>query len=166
MECIDGCDKPVTGRNRYCHTHIERMRRFGSYTPTVICFGCKKEFVWVGAGYLGNRYCNDCIDLLRKHIEYIPPSRRQRINLHGLTLVDYIKILINQDFKCVIPSCEIKDRLCIDHDHNCCAGTYGCNKCIRGLICFRCNTLVGYLEKNANLLGEVNKYIEYNRAAI
>lgn len=36
----------------------------------------------------------------------------------------------------------------IDHDHSCCFGAgRTCGKCIRGLLCFSCNRMLGSLEK-------------------
>lgn len=43
-------------------------------------------------------------------------------------------------------------RLAIDHDHRCQAGhppEKGCRKCIRGLVCKRCNRLVAFLGPEA-----------------
>jgi len=40
----------------------------------------------------------------------------------------------------------------IDHDHKCCSKGISCGKCIRGLLCFRCNTVLGLLEPDPHLL--------------
>ena len=34
-----------------------------------------------------------------------------------------------------------------DHDHGCCPGNKSCGKCLRGLLCSKCNIRLGYLEQ-------------------
>jgi Recombination endonuclease VII len=34
----------------------------------------------------------------------------------------------------------------VDHDHACCPGQVTCGKCIRGLICERCNKAMGFVD--------------------
>lgn len=43
-------------------------------------------------------------------------------------------------------ACGSSERLCIDHDHSCCSTYPTCGKCTRGVLCQRCNVLLGYLE--------------------
>lgn len=46
------------------------------------------------------------------------------------------------------PQTIVKGRkfLFVDHNHGCCAGKNTCGKCIRGILCYRCNTFLGQLE--------------------
>lgn len=69
----------------------------------------------------------------------------------GMNFDDYEAMLAAQDGGCAIckrPPREGERRFAIDHDHSCCPGGYGrtCGKCVRGLLCHRCNLGLGYLE--------------------
>ena len=71
---------------------------------------------------------------------------------YNITIEEYNKMLNDQ--KCVCAICHNKEtalapsgkpfRLAIDHDHS--------NGKVRGLLCFRCNTLLGRYEENINNL--------------
>lgn len=68
---------------------------------------------------------------------------------HGIDDETYDSLLGRQDGCCAICR-RPAERLVIDHDHECCpgqgAGDPNCGLCVRGLICQRCNTLLGYIE--------------------
>lgn len=55
----------------------------------------------------------------------------------------------------------------VDHDHNCCSGQRACGKCVRGIICNKCNKAVDKYEKGLmradypnlkKIIKYVNKY--------
>lgn len=50
--------------------------------------------------------------------------------------------------------------LSVDHDHSCCPGKKSCGKCIRGLLCFRCNAVMGNLNDDPALLRAMLVYLD------
>lgn len=75
-------------------------------------------------------------------------------NLYGLTLEEYDEMLVRQSGRCAI--CKTKQcftgfRFAVDHDH-----TTGA---IRGLLCRRCNQVLGQLGENPQLFEEAANYL-------
>ena len=66
------------------------------------------------------------------------PTRRKA---HGLTVDEQDDLRARQGGVCGI--CGLPGELQIDHDHRHCPGRYGCPRCVRGLLCPRCNGLLG-----------------------
>ncbi|MFB7178476.1 endonuclease domain-containing protein [Streptomyces sp. NPDC056257] len=52
------------------------------------------------------------------------------------------------------------DRPHIDHDHSCCPGKKPCGKCVRGLLCGRCNTGLGQFKDSMTFLRAAISYLE------
>jgi recombination endonuclease VII len=78
------------------------------------------------------------------------------IEKHGLSLDDYLGMDAAQLGTCAMPDCDRTEpggsgRWHIDHDHDCCPGTYSCGKCVRGLLCMRCNVELGYFERRVTI---------------
>ena len=77
-------------------------------------------------------------------------KKRHQIKSYGITDKDYYKIYDKQHGECLI--CEQKfDVLCIDHCHS--TGE------IRGLICSKCNSGIGFLKDNAYLAAKAFVYL-------
>jgi hypothetical protein len=81
---------------------------------------------------------------------------------YGISKEDYLGLVEQQDNKCAIcgneetaPNTWKKDkprRLAIDHCHE--------TGIIRGLLCYRCNTTLGKVEDNPELLRNMAAYLE------
>ena len=70
----------------------------------------------------------------------------QSWNRHGLTPTAYADLLSDQGGRCAV--CGQADKpLVVDHDHRCCPGRgKACGACVRGLLCYRCNTFLAAVE--------------------
>lgn len=44
--------------------------------------------------------------------------------------------------------CYTREPEVVDHDHKCCSGKTSCGACTRGLLCNRCNVMLGVIEYN------------------
>jgi hypothetical protein len=49
---------------------------------------------------------------------------------------------------------------CIDHDHTCCPGKRSCGKCIRGLLCQKCNKGLGCFTDDIYKLQTAIEYVQ------
>lgn len=151
--------------NIYCEMHRRRFRVYGTPTPIKVCCECRTEFVWIDPSFAGTAVmCRTCVSFFNEYREYIP-RWRNGIRAHGISITQYVNLLIAQDFSCAlchkIP--ESYNRLSIDHDHLCCPGQYSCGKCVRGLTCVGCNALLGHLETKQYLIAEYEKTYKYSR---
>lgn len=83
---------------------------------------------------------------------------RSRIEkLYGITENQYVEILARQNGVCALcfraqPESSRLKRLMIDHDHE--TGK------VRGLLCAKCNLMLGLAEDNINTLNIAIKYLE------
>ena len=75
---------------------------------------------------------------------------------HNLNKEEYLKILERQNGLCAI--CRQDKKLYIDHDHKCCYGDRTCGKCVRGLICQKCNMMMHYIDECKNLFDRAIEY--------
>jgi hypothetical protein len=88
-------------------------------------------------------------------------AHRQRQREHGMAPGTYDAMLASQGGVCATchrPGADT--RLQIDHDHRCCPGRTSCGKCVRGLLCARCNILLGRLRDDRGFLLRLVAYLE------
>ncbi len=78
---------------------------------------------------------------------------------HGLDEDEYWGMIWIQDNKCANDTCRAPDPKHVDHDHSHCPGKVGCRKCVRGVLCQRCNCLLGFVEKTPDHVSGLLSYI-------
>jgi len=126
---IEDCERNEREGNRWCARH--------------------KSFLPQSAFHIGKRgSCKQC-------------CREQNFERsHHLPYEWYTTTLQKQNGGCAICHTPPEEGrvLCLDHDHRCCAGEGSCGKCARGLLCNHCNTLVGWLECNRELVEAALQY--------
>lgn len=85
---------------------------------------------------------------------------RTRAERHGITEDRLHAMLRTQGGVCAIcATAPAAGMLFIDHDHGCCPGVYSCGRCVRGLLCPRCNSALGYLEDDRDRLRAALAYL-------
>ena len=77
----------------------------------------------------------------------------------NLTLDAWNFIISIQDGECPCGVQLLRDfkqdifyRPVVDHSHACCSGNKSCGKCIRGILCWRCNSILGAAKENYRYL--------------
>jgi len=90
-------------------------------------------------------------ELARKR--YDPEKARESDlkRIYGLTLEEYNSMMLKQGGKCCICGGKEKKALHVDHDH--------ITGKVRGLLCRRCNVVLGFVEENLNILDLLKEYI-------
>ena len=51
----------------------------------------------------------------------------------------------------------------IDHDHDCCPGHTSCGECVRDILCYLCNTMLGMAGDDPRKLRAGADYIERHK---
>lgn len=89
-------------------------------------------------------------------------ERKRQIRLaahYGLTTDAFDALLQKQNGGCAICQTQEMDRCAVDHDHSCCGGSKTCGKCIRGILCYPCNTALGLFKDSAKSLARALDYL-------
>lgn len=100
--------------------------------------------------------CNRC----RAEGRFTPEWWRQ--HKYGISPERYDAMLEAQGGGCAICNgTNPSDRpLFVDHDHACCPGVKTCWKCVRGLLCHKCNSALGMFNDDPALLRAAMTYLE------
>ena len=101
-------------------------------------------------------------DKNRKTTLYKNRRRISNIKQYGITKEEYEKLVLDQKNMCAICLTDFakqKRNPYIDHDHSCCPEQKSCGKCVRGLLCFKCNLWIGSANDDIILLERAIKYL-------
>ena len=86
----------------------------------------------------------------RKNNPHIERGKKYK-NLYGITLDDYEKMYDEQNGMCAICG-KHQSLLFVDHDHK--------NGSVRGLLCNKCNTGIGFFHDNIGFLEKAIGYLK------
>lgn len=110
-----------------------------------------------------NPACKACV-AARKRGRYTPAERRAHTLWYHyrLTVDEYNAMLAAQGGGCAI--CGVteppgKGQFAVDHDHRCCPGLGSCGACVRGLLCTRCNPMIGFARESPTILQAAADYL-------
>ena len=105
------------------------------------------------------RYCKTCNKKRKKeYYERYPDEQKNRKlkRKYGITLDEYNLMFLKQQGNCLICSIHqsiLKRPLVVDHCHN--TGK------VRGLLCSNCNTALGLLKEDEEIIKNLLEYIGY-----
>jgi Recombination endonuclease VII len=92
--------------------------------------------------------------------------RKARLSNYNLTPAEFERKAVEQSYVCAIcGGTNGKMALSVDHDHKCCAGNTSCGKCVRKLLCRRCNTALGLVSDRIDLLLKLIQYLKEHQSA-
>ncbi len=97
-------------------------------------------------------------DQRRYHREWSKKKKPHLKKLYGISLEEYNYMFSEQEGRCL--GCrkhqsELRTSLHVDHNH-----TTGK---IRGLLCRKCNSAIGLISDNINVLKTMIKYLQYDK---
>jgi len=139
------------------------------------CSNCRIEkdesfFYPVPVGDGISRQCKECKKLYERvrRKEHPEIYREYELRSHfNLSVEQYNTMFTEQNGLCFIchkPETVFRKGstlpLTVDHNHSCCPSSTSCGKCVRHLLCFRCNSGLGYFMDNPELLIAAASYIK------
>lgn len=81
---------------------------------------------------------------------------------YNMTSEQFLDLLEKQGNTCAI--CQATyNNYAIDHDHACCSGEITCGKCVRGVLCQKCNRGIGQFNDSIEILQNAITYLLANK---
>ena len=141
---MDGCDR-VHYAKTYCRMHYARNVRVGTPKGKYKTVGDDGIYYYNGRPYVRKEYV----------IKYN----------YNMEISEYETRAANG---CELCGDKPERSLHVDHDHKCCDGPISCGKCVRGIVCNKCNKAIdkyetGKMRADYPHMERVKQYVEsYN----
>lgn len=122
-------------------------------------------YSYAAPGYTADRPCVMKVCKVCHAARCKTRERANRLpNLYGITESQYDAMREAQGDRCAVcadtfTTATGKGHPHVDHDHRCCPGRKSCGKCVRGLLCHRCNTALGLLKDDLGTLTAAMAYL-------
>lgn len=138
-------------KNAKCHPHLKESAKG-------LCSTCYNKSLWKEFPEKRQRHLENRRKRSKESYKYSPFSSRDDKLKHryGITSDEYNEMLEKQNGVCAICEEEFHRALYVDHNHK--TGK------VRALLCARCNSGVGYLEKGPDMFEKMKQYIEKHNA--
>lgn len=89
-------------------------------------------------------------------------KNKQLMKLYKITLEQFEEMLAVQNGVCAGCGTDTPGGAGtwqVDHDHSCCPGRSSCGQCVRALLCYRCNNVLGLVQDNVGTLLALASYL-------
>jgi hypothetical protein len=137
----EGCDNVVASRSWVCAAHSRQLRKYDYLWALGTCRDCGDPWPWTK---LQCSRCDRCTE------------RSSAAHLrHGISSDQFADLLDRQNGLCAVcasPSPGPRGTWYVDHDHKCCPSKDSCGKCVRGLLCQKCNSGLGMFNDDADTM--------------
>jgi hypothetical protein len=174
---IEGCSRYApAGKRGWCVMHYTRWIKHGDVGDAARrffeppreaaaghqwCMTCRTELPlkdYTRDKATANGYARVCRDCVRD---------RRVADDYGISAAMYRSLLDRQGGVCRIcrkpetgtHQSGTRRRLAVDHDHRCCPGKKSCGKCVRGLLCGRCNSAIGLVGEDLAVIESMASYL-------
>lgn len=130
-----------------------------------VCKQCEEERP-TDYFYEGRAVCKSCVyEYARGRYASLTPEERTLKNRRD-TLSKVYKLTLEQYEELSKDGCAVCgtfEKLCVDHDHNCCPGKYTCGQCVRGVLCSKHNKGEGAFETIDEIVSLLAYRIKFER---
>lgn len=126
------------------------------------CADCNIELINFNSVYSKhNRLarCRSCYTKRYQKENAANSTTRKLKNRYNITLEEYNKLLEFQQNGCAIcrKLCASGKKLSVDHDHE--------TNIIRGLLCYNCNSALGFLYEDENIIWNMLEYLKKHKCS-